>query len=136
IFANNGIYIEPTFVEGIVDENNFTIKNSYYHPQQRKVYSEDTSKTISIMLENVVNNGLGKSAKPIKTSAAGKTGTAQTGREDDNGNELMNAWFVGYFPVTKPQYTIAVLLDDGTHSSEDACKIFAKTVNTINLLLQ
>lgn len=40
---------------------------------------------------------------------AAKTGTAQTGVN----NESMNSWVMGFFPYDNPKYAFAVVLDDG-----------------------
>lgn len=134
IFANNGIFVSPVFVEGVINQNTKLINQSLYLPLQRKVFSESTVSEIKQMLSLVVSDGLAKSAKPSQTTAAGKTGTAQTGRVDENKEEYMNAWFSGFFPAENPQYTITVLLDEAHHSSEEACLIFADIANAINML--
>ena len=87
------------------------------------------------MLISVVENGLGQPAKPLHGGAGGKTGTAQTGRFQENGAEIMDAWFAGFYPAEEPQYTIAVLLDSGTHSSDDAAEIFAKVTTDLGMYL-
>ncbi|MEG1126717.1 MAG: penicillin-binding protein 2 [Oscillospiraceae bacterium] len=133
LFANGGKYIEPSFVEGEVNEYLRCVTRSLYAPQQRTVLSEYTSEVMRDMLVNVVQNGLGKAAMPREGGAGGKTGTAQTGRMAQDGKELMDAWFAGFYPANNPQYIIVVLLDEGTHESEEACKIFAKVANTISL---
>lgn len=135
VFANGGRYIEPTFVEGIVNEYSKTVTESLYAPIQRQAFRQDTAQTIKEMLISVVENGLGQPAKPLHGGAGGKTGTAQTGRFQENGAEIMDAWFAGFYPAEEPQYTIAVLLDSGTHSSDDAAEIFAKVTTDLGMYL-
>ena len=67
--------------------------------------------------------------------AGGKTGTAQTGRYQEDGEEIMDAWFVGFYPAEEPRYTIAVLLDSGTHDSDDAAQVFAKVTDALSFFL-
>lgn len=134
IFANKGVYVSPVFVEGIVNQNTKIMQQSLYLPMQRKAFSENTSEEIRSMLTQVVSDGLAKGAKPSQSTAAGKTGTAQTGRLDEKEEEYMNAWFSGFFPAENPQYTITVLLDEGHHGSDEACTIFADIANAINML--
>ena len=134
IFANGGKYISPSFVEGTVNEYLHSVTESLYAPVQRQVFSAPVADTVRDMLQNVVTNGLAKAAMPREGSAAGKTGTAQTGRMTQDGTaELMDAWFAGFFPAENPDYVVVVLLDEGTHQSDEACAIFAKVVDTINL---
>lgn len=45
----------------------------------------------------------------------------------------MDAWFVGFYPAEEPRYTIAVLLDSGTHDSDDAAQVFAKVTDALEL---
>ena len=47
-------------------------------------------------------------------TAAGKTGTAQTGRytEGKDKSEKMDHWFAGFYPAENPQYTVVVLQDE------------------------
>lgn len=136
LFAGNGEYISPTFVEGIVDEYSKSVKQSLYHPVRRRVFSEKTIQTIRPMLASVVEEGLGKKAQPRAGGAGGKTGTAQTGRFDEQGNEILDAWFAGFYPKTDPQYTIAVLLDSGTHGSDDAARVFAAVCDSLSYFFE
>jgi penicillin-binding protein 2 len=131
VFANEGRYIAPTFVEGIVNEYTQTVTQSLYAPVQRQAVSAQTAQQIKDMLVSVVEQGLGSAAQPIKGGAGGKTGTAQTGRTNSDGEELYDAWFAGFFPADEPQYTVAVLLDGDTHGSEEAAEIFAAVANAL-----
>lgn len=129
--ANGGVYLSPTLVEGIVNEYTGEVTQSLYDPVIRQGFQPQTVSALQDMLIDVVENGLGKEAKPLHGMAAGKTSSAQTGRYDEDGEEIMDAWFAGYYPAEQPQYTIAVLLDSGTHSSEDACKVFSKVSSAL-----
>lgn len=131
VFANGGVYVEPTFVEGIVNEYTQQVTESLYAPVQRQVFSQKAAAEVKDMMIGVVEEGLGKAAKPQHGGAGGKTGTAQTGRFTEDGQELVNAWFVGFWPAEEPQYTIAVMLDDGAHTSTDAARVFADVTNAL-----
>ena len=135
IFANGGVYIAPTFVEGIVNEYTQTVTESLYAPLRRQAVDPATAEAVKTMMIHVVDEGLGKSAKPAVGGAGGKTGTAQTGRENKEGEEIMDAWFTGFYPAENPRYTIVVLLDENTHSGEDACKIFAKVADSLRFFM-
>ncbi|MEG1269682.1 MAG: penicillin-binding protein 2 [Ruthenibacterium sp.] len=135
LFANDGVYIAPTFVEGVVNEYTKSMEKSLYAPIYRQTVAPETAEAMRKMLVQVITDGLGKSATPYNGGAGGKTGTAQTGRRDATGDEHMDAWFAGFYPAENPQYTIAVLLDSGTHSGDDAGKIFAKVANALRFFL-
>ena len=64
-----------------------------------------------------------------------KTATPQKGRYQEDGEEIMDAWFVGFYPAEEPRYTIAVLLDSGTHDSDDAAQVFAKVTDALSFFL-
>ncbi len=136
LFAGNGEYIAPSFVEGVVDEYSKTVTKSLYRPVRRRVFSKQTIETLRPMLTGVVEDGLGKKARPRKGGAGGKTGTAQTGRFDAEKNEILDAWFAGFYPAKDPQYTIAVLLDSGTHGSDDAARVFAKVCDSLSFFFE
>ena len=136
LFAGEGRYLEPSFVEGIVNEYEQTVSQSLYRPVQRQVFSLQTAQTVRQMLVGVVEEGLGQKAAPRVGGAGGKTGTAQTGRYDEAGEEIMDAWFAGFYPADEPVYTIVVLLDSGTHGSDDAAGIFAQVADSLSFFLE
>ena len=136
LFAGDGGYLEPSFVEGIVNEYEQTIAESLYRPVQRQVFSPQTAHTVRQMLVGVVEEGLGRRAAPRAGGAGGKTGTAQTGRRDEADEEIMDAWFAGFYPAAEPVYTIVVLLDSGSHDSDDAAEIFAQVADSLSFFLE
>ncbi|MFP7297540.1 peptidoglycan D,D-transpeptidase FtsI family protein [Neobacillus niacini] len=65
-----------------------------------------------LLREVVVNpNGTGKWFQDLPYEVAGKSGTAETGKYQ-NEKQLHNKWFAGYFPYQNPKYAlVAVNLD-------------------------
>ena len=126
--ANNGIYITPYLVEKAVDGE----KSVCLHEARAGAHavSEETAKRISSFLCSAVENGNGSGAKPEKVSAAGKTATAQTGRYE-NGQELYNTWFAGWFPAESPKYVIAVLKERGAGGASDCAPVFKAIADRI-----
>jgi peptidoglycan glycosyltransferase len=59
------------------------------------------------MMTAVVESGTATSAQIPGVTVAGKTGTAETGREGRN-----DTWFIGFAPVEDPQVAVAVALSD------------------------
>ena len=96
-----------------------------------RTVSEEASRILSSMLEGVVRDGSGKKAYIEGYRVAGKTGTAQTGRMDEKGNEKMDVWFSGFFPADDPAYTVTVMLDDDAQDSGAACRIFARVASAL-----
>ena len=94
VFANNGIYREPTTFLQVLDSDGHVLLNNDTSGQV--VLKESTVYYINTLLENVVSpNGTGKSAQLEGMTVAGKTGTTSSNNDK---------WFVGYTPY----YTAAV----------------------------
>ena len=82
-------------------------------------------------LKNVVLSGTGTEAMVEGLEVAGKTATAQTGRYE-NGKEITNSWFCGFFPVSDPKYVVIVMSDGNT--DVPVAPIFAEIAKEINLI--
>jgi len=88
IFQNNGVYNEPrTFLYVYDNEGNLILENE---SESRIVISDQTASIMTIMMQNVMSQGTGRSITLRNTvDVAGKTGTA--------GNDF-DRWFLGYTP--------------------------------------
>ncbi|WP_456386156.1 penicillin-binding protein 1A [Desulfolithobacter sp.] len=84
VFASQGIYREPFAITRIQDRFGRTVPWKKGNP--RTVLRPDTARTMTSILQEVINRGTGRLARGIP-GAAGKTGTS-----DRN----MDAWFIGY----------------------------------------
>jgi penicillin-binding protein 2 len=76
-------------------------------------------------LEGVVSGPHGTAREAFEGmafTAAGKTGTAETGQEKPH------AWFSGYAPADAPQIAVAVLLEHAGEGSEQAAPLFRQVV--------
>ena len=94
VFANNGIYREPTTFLRVLDSDGHVLLNN--DNAGHVVMKESTVYYINQLLENVVSPyGTGKSAQLEGMTVAGKTGTTSSNNDK---------WFVGYTPY----YTAAV----------------------------
>ena len=74
--------------------------------------------------------------KPKLTTAGGKSATAQTGTYDENGIEICQTWYTGFFPAEDPKYVITVLVEEGASGNDTAGPIFAKLADAITLYEQ
>lgn len=82
--CNNGIYNAPTCIRGIYTQET---KNVVENKKDVRVYTENASRLLTSMLQDVIEEGTGKSARLMAHIAAGKTGTT---------NDNKDMWFVGY----------------------------------------
>ncbi len=135
IFANDGVYVLPKISQGIYDDVNYDLIENLYEYEAKRVISQENAQLIKEMLTTVVDEGAQARAKPEYLTAAGKTGTAQTGIVKEDGEELFNAWFSGFYPADNPQYTITVHLYDGGESSYSATKIFKQICDQLYFLM-
>ena len=130
--ANGGVSVTPRLVLG-QSSDGFTLTNPERSYSQNRVLSEKTAKTLAALMIDVVEKGSGRTAKPIRGGAGGKTSSAQTGRITD-GVEEVHAWFVGFYPADKPKYSIAVFVEGGVSGENIAGPIFKQIANGIGML--
>ena len=128
--ANGGVYRTPAFVQEIVDADG-TLTGQTRAADTRTVFDAVTARVLRSMLASVVSEGIGSEAQPKTGTAGGKTGTAQTGQYDENGEELLNYWFSGFYPADDPRYTITVLQDGILKPETSSAAIFAKVTEIL-----
>ena len=129
--AAGGVYHTPLFVECTVDETTGEELTPLAHSSSRRVFSVQTAEKLQELLAGVVAEGTGRQAAPSEGTAAGKTGTAQTGQFRD-GEELKNYWFAGFYPAEKPRWTIVVMQDAQTEPEVSSAAIFARLCDALS----
>jgi penicillin-binding protein 1A len=87
VFPNDGIRIDPHMIRRVTSYDGALLEEA--HPEVHDVLSPEVARTMTAMLEEVIQFGTGVAAKPLGRPAAGKTGTTQ---------DYTDAWFVGYTP--------------------------------------
>lgn len=132
--AVGGQYRTPCFLECVVDGTTGQAVRRLDENEPRTVCSAKTAATLQKMLQAVVEEGIGGEAKPVYGTAAGKTGTAQTGRYDENGKEYKDLWFAGFYPAQQPKYTIVVMQDDRITAEYSSAAIFSLVCDALYLL--
>ena len=132
--ADGGVYRTPTFVLGTVDESTGQLVEAAPEGTSRRVFSEQTARRLWELLAGVVTEGTGHEGAPVHGSAAGKTGTAQTGQFTADGQEKMNLWFAGFCPADDPKYTVVVLQDGQTDPACSSAAIFGQVCEALWLL--
>ena len=131
--ANGGGAITPRLVMGTTSDGK-TISSQTMRYGANEVFSKEASAKVREMMISVVENGSGANAKPYKGGAGGKTASAQTGQYDENGSEIVHAWFAGFYPAQNPRYTIVVFVEGGYSGSDAACPVFKKIADEIGRL--
>ncbi len=91
VFAAGRYFHQPYLLEKIIDaDGNVLFKRE--EPEPEEVLSEETTRLMTAMLQEVVNEGTAQSLRTIyglQNELAGKTGTAQN---------YTDGWFIGYNP--------------------------------------
>ena len=134
--AAGGEYRVPRFLLRTFDSDTGKTVETLSGEEARRVISEENAKTLREMLAEVISRGLGKEAQPTYGDAAGKTGTAQTGRRSAAGEEYKNLWFAGFYPAQNPAYTVVVMQDDQTKAANSSAAVFARVCDALALLKQ
>ena len=100
--VNDGIYIKPSLIEAIVDEENNVIET--IQNEENRIFTSTTSKLVKNSMHDVIWEGTGSAAKIEGITQGGKTGTA-TGE----GGATTHGWFAGYFELNDKMYTLVVV---------------------------
>ncbi|OQA48702.1 MAG: Stage V sporulation protein D [Firmicutes bacterium ADurb.Bin300] len=127
--VGGGTYLRPTLYKGTVGEDGL-MSSLAEKPLPKKVVSKKTSDIIRSFLLTTVEEGTGKLAKSGLFLSGGKTATAQTGRYLDS-VEILNSWFIGFFPYNNPEYVVAVIKENGESGSTDAAPVFKEICENI-----
>ena len=104
--ANGGVVMRPAVVDRILKPDG-TILSQPGPEGLGQAVGPDTAAELTAMMELVVESGTGTAAQIPGVRVAGKTGTAETGREERN-----DVWFVGFAPADAPRVAVAVALSD------------------------
>jgi penicillin-binding protein 4B len=85
-----------------------------------------------LLREVVVNsNGTGRWFKDLPYEVAGKSGTAETGKYE-NEKQLHNKWFAGYFPYQNPRYALVAVNLDVVDTEGGVNLLFADMVKMLS----
>lgn len=104
-----------------------------FHPQHlsERAVSPQTARLLTEWMKDTVYEGTGIALqKHAETwTMAGKSGTAQVML---NGRQGENQWFIGYGPVEKPKFAVAVLVQGNHLRSGQAIDLFGKTMQILS----
>ncbi|MFD1736677.1 peptidoglycan D,D-transpeptidase FtsI family protein [Bacillus salitolerans] len=109
--ARGGEKEQVRVVSKILYKNGTTLFNFPNQSLDGDTVAPYTAMKLQQLLRKVVEDdkGTGRRFQALETEVSGKSGTAETGRVDTNGRPLVNKWFAGYFPSSKPKYAMVVV---------------------------
>jgi penicillin-binding protein 1A len=87
VFPDDGIRIDPHMIRRVTSYDGALLEQA--HPVVHDVVEPDVARTMTAMLEDVVQFGTGMPARALGRPAGGKTGTT---------NDFTDAWFIGFTP--------------------------------------
>jgi penicillin-binding protein 1A len=87
VFPDDGIHIEPRYIRRVTSYDGAVLEEP--RPDIKDVVQPDVARTMTAMLEEVVQFGTGVRAKELGRVSAGKTGTT---------NDFTDAWYLGFTP--------------------------------------
>ncbi|QKZ11360.1 penicillin-binding protein [Spirosoma sp. KUDC1026] len=123
--ANNGRWVRPMLVRQIKLADEVVEDNQPYVAPER-ICSPETAKKAQELLRGVVQRGTARHINSAHYAIAGKTGTAQ---KIVNGKYQVGKYytsFIGYFPASKPRYTVLAVVD--SPQGDNADLLYAGTV--------
>ncbi len=103
--ANDGVIMQPYLVDSIYNAdgaNSFIAQPS----AMLTACSSETAQRVKTVLEGVVNSGTGTAAAIDGVQIAGKTGTAETGKDKDD------RLFIGMGPSEDCSVVVAIILEE------------------------
>ena len=107
--VNDGQMVRPRLQLGTADADGHLTPAASVPPQT--VFSASTAAALRSMMERSTEDGTGIRGKPFHGRAAVKTGTAETGWYED-GEEVVQHWYAGYYPAEDPRYVLVVLSEN------------------------
>ena len=117
--VNGGNLLEPYIVSEILDADGETVMKA--EPTVvRQTISKETSDTMRMLIQSVVEEGTAKNAQVAGFSIGGKTGTSEKiDVFDANGQRVLDkiVSFVGIAPMENPEYIVLVALDTPSRST-------------------
>ena len=120
MIANGGWKIKPHILKKITDDKGNILLNNDLKLFDRLNISEKNLDYVRRSLRKVVTDGTAKGVGFGEFRVAGKTGTAETSRKDDN-----HAWFSGYAPFENPKYCFTVIIEHTSSHGADAAGTLA-----------
>lgn len=136
MLANGGKDVDVSIIKAVTNVDGTEVSKDELNKYLKEklgieTKEEDTKITFNQNNLNAVREGMkgvttesGGTAysifKNFNIEVGGKTGSAQTGKKDEKGRNITNAWFVGFAPYDEPEIAVVVMIENGQHGSAAA----------------
>lgn len=128
MIANRGKVVNPTLIKNIVTSDGKQVSATEiqdYVNEKLGITAKDTEsldisdENMNAVLEGMrgVTDDTGTAAKIFQgfsIPVGGKTGSTEAGVDKD-GNDIINAWFVGFAPFDNPEIAVVGMVEGGGH---------------------
>lgn len=128
MIANRGKVVNPTLIKNIVTSDGKQVSATEiqdYVNEKLGITAKDTEsldisdENMNAVLEGMrgVTDDTGTAAKIFQgfsIAVGGKTGSTEAGVDKD-GNDIINAWFVGFAPFDNPEIAVVGMVEGGGH---------------------
>jgi len=121
-------------VKNILYKNGTKMYSFTSNSLEGETISPMTAAKLQKLLRLVVTDseGTGRRFQTSPMEVSGKSGTAQTGKSNENDQTLYNKWFAGYFPSDQPKYALVVVEMDTTSAEAGTNAAFYDIVNEMS----
>jgi len=136
VIANGGYDVTPHIVKKIVSKNGDEIFASSNDLRGDSLIPQNTADILADMLRSVVEEGTATGTDISGFDIGGKTGTAQKAVKGGYSKDKYLASFMGFFPVSRPKYTLIVIIDEPKGSYYAAVVAVPLFRNIADILIQ
>ncbi|MCH8048659.1 penicillin-binding protein 2 [Patescibacteria group bacterium] len=129
-FANGGTLYVPKMVKGIIEipdafsEGRFTLNNDGGNIKEippeiirNDIIDAEDLQIVREGMRQAVKWGSSVLLNQLPVSSAAKTGTAQTGRKNAEGNDLLYSWVNTFAPYEDPEIVLTIMVEDAEEGS-------------------
>ncbi len=133
--VSDGVYTTPRLIEGLVDRSRQVQPVRAVTEQSTRAMSPATARRLQEILCSAAQNGTGKPGAPAGVTVGIKTGTAQTGVFDPEG-ERMHRWYTGFVCGEEgPVYCITVLREGVVQDDGITAQVFRTVAEELGRML-
>ncbi len=126
--AGDGTLPEVRLVRGITEDGRNVLRETPAHHSQG-ISAETAAYLRSLMCYAAADSDF--TGKPRHVPMGAKTSTAQTGRFDEDGEEICHGWVTAFFPVSNPRYAVTVLAEDGGYGNVSAAPVLRQIAGAL-----
>lgn len=130
--VNQGKLPRPRLILGTTEDGKS--RTIYQETMFSEAIQPVTALRLKDMLEKGIHGTTASGGVPETVTAGGKTSTAQTGQFHEDGTEIVQAWFTGFFPAESPRYVVTVLAEDGKSGNSSAGPVFKEIADEVAAL--